>query len=61
MLARFRTAHDQLAAEEFLVVQFLDGAFRLVDRLHLDEGEPFRALVVFVGHHLGVLHLRPRR
>ena len=55
MLGRFRTAHDQLAPEEFLVVQFLDGAFRLIDRLHLDEGEPFRALVVPVGHDLRVL------
>src|SRR5450755_2575397 len=56
MLARFRAAHDQLPAEEFLVVQFLHGAFRLVDREHLDEGEAFRTLVVFVRYHLGVLH-----
>ena len=56
MLARFRAAHDQLAAEEFLVVQFLDGAFRFFDRVHLHKGETLRTLVVFVGHDLGVLH-----
>ncbi len=56
MLARFRTAHDQLAAKEFLVVQLLHGAFRLFHRKHLDEGEALRTLVVFVRHYLGVLH-----
>ena len=55
MLARFRPAHDQLAAEEFLVVQFLHGPFRFVDGVHLDEGEAFRALVVPVGDDLCVL------
>jgi len=56
MLARFRTAHDQFTAEEFLVVELLHGALRLVDREHLDEGEALRTLVVFIRHHLGVLH-----
>src|ERR1044071_3760818 len=56
MLARFRTTHDQFAAEEFLVVQLLHGTFRLFDGQHLDEGEPLRTLVVFVRHYLGVLH-----
>ena len=57
MLGRFRAAYDQLAAEEFLVVQFVDGAFRFIDSLHLDEGETFRPLVVPVGHDLGVLNM----
>ena len=56
MLARFRTTHDQFAAEEFLVVQLLHGTFRLFDRQHLDEGEALRTLVMFVRHYLGVLH-----
>src|SRR4051812_33324847 len=56
MLARFRTAHDQFAAEEVLVMQFLDGALRLVHREHLNEGKALRTLVVFVRYHLGVLH-----
>ena len=57
MFARFRAAHDQLAAEEFFVVQFVHGAFRFVDRLHLHEGEAFRALVVPIAHDFGVLHV----
>ena len=57
MLARFRAAHEELAAEEFLVVQFGDGALRFFHRIHLHKRETFRALVVFVGHNLRVLHL----
>lgn len=56
VLARFRTADNQLATKEFLVVQFLHGAFRFLDRKHLDEGKALRTLVVLVRHHLGVLH-----
>ena len=41
MLGCFRTAHDQLPAEEFFVVQFVDSAFRFIDRLHLDESKSF--------------------
>jgi hypothetical protein len=55
MLARFRTAHDQLATEELFVVQFVDGALRFVYRLHVHEGKSFRALIVPVAHDLGVL------
>ena len=55
MLARFRTAHDELAAKELLVVQLFYGALGLVDRQHLDESEALRTLVVFVGHYFGVL------
>ena len=57
MFARFRAAYDQLAAEEFLVVQLVHGALRFVDRLHLHESETFRALVVSIAHHFGVLHV----
>ena len=56
VFARFRAAHDELAAEKFLVVQFLHGSFCFIDRQHLDEGESFRALVVFISHDLRVLH-----
>src|SRR2546423_8128784 len=55
MLARFRAAHHQLPAEEFLVVQFLHGTLRFVDGIHLDEGEPLRTLVVTIRDDLGVL------
>src|ERR1043166_3044659 len=56
-LGRFRAAYDELAAEEFLVVQFFDGAFGFFDRLHLHESETFGALVMAVAHYLGVLHV----
>ena len=56
-LARFRAADHQLAPEEFLVVQFLHCALRFFDRLHLDERETFRALIVAIAHHFGVLHM----
>jgi hypothetical protein len=57
MFGRLGAAHDQFAAEEILVVQFVHGAFRLVHGLHGDEGEAFRALVVPVSHDLGILHV----
>ena len=57
MLARFRAADHEFAAEEFFVVQFLDGALGFLDGLHLHEGEPFRALVVAVTDDLRVLHV----
>jgi hypothetical protein len=57
MFARFSAADDELAPEEFLVMQFLYRAFRFIDRLHGDDGEPFRALVVAIAHDLGVLHV----
>ncbi len=55
VFARFRAADHELAAEKFFVVQFLHRAFRFLDRLHRDEGETFRALVVAIAHDLGVL------
>src|SRR5436305_10226351 len=55
--ARFRAADPELAPEEFLIVQFLHRALGFVDRLHRDEGETFRALVVTVAHDLGVLDM----
>ena len=57
MLARFRSTYDQFAAEEFLVVQFRDGAFGFVHSQHLHEGKTFRALIMFVGDDFRVLHL----
>ena len=57
MLARFRAADHKFAAKEFFVVQFRHGALGFIDGLHLHEGEPFRALVVPVTHHLCVLHV----
>ena len=41
MLVGFGTAHHQPAAQEFLVVQFLDGALRFLDGLHLHKAKPF--------------------
>jgi len=57
MLAGFRTADQELATEEFLVVQFRNRTLRLFDGLHLDKGKPLGTLVMFVGHNLRVLHL----
>ena len=56
MLIGLRAAHNEPATEEFLVVQFLHGAFRLFDGQHLNEGEAFRTLVVLVRHYLRVLN-----
>ena len=55
MLAGFGAAHYQPSAQEFLVVQFFHGAFRLLDGLHLYKCKTFRALVVAVAHNLGIL------
>ena len=55
MVGRFRPADDQPAAEELLVVKLGHGSLRFFHGLHLHECEPFRALVVFVAHHLRVL------
>ena len=57
MFARLCAAHHQLAPEKFLIVQFLHRALRFFDRLHLDEGETFRALVVTIAHNLRVLDM----
>jgi len=57
LLARFRAAHHELAAEELFIVELSNGALRFVDRLHLHEGEAFRALVVSIGYDFGVLHV----
>jgi len=37
MLIGFRAAHNEPATEKFLVVQFLHGAFRFLDGLHLHK------------------------
>jgi hypothetical protein len=57
MLIGFCPAHDQPAAKEFFVVQFLHGAFRFLDSLHLHKGKTLRALVVPVTYDLGILHV----
>ena len=57
MLVGFCSAHNQPAAEEFLVVQFLHGAFRFLDGLHLHKSKTFRPLVVPVTYDLCVLHV----
>jgi hypothetical protein len=57
MFARFRAAHDQLAAKEFLVMQLVHRSLRFVHGLHLDESETLRALIMLIAHHFGVLHV----
>ena len=57
MTVGLRAADNQLAAQEFLVVQLRDSPFRFLDRLHLDERKTFRTFVMLVGHHFRVLHL----
>ena len=55
MLIGFRAAHNEPATEEFLVVQFLHGAFRFLDGLHLHKRKTFRALVVPIAYDLCVI------
>ena len=57
MFARFRATDHEFAAEEFLVVQFLDGALGFLDGLHLHKSKTLRALIVAVTHDLRVLHV----
>jgi len=57
MLAGLRATDHQSAAEEFLVVQFLHGAFRFLNGLHLNECKTFRALIMPVTYDLSVLHV----
>ena len=57
MLIGFRAAHNEPATKEFLVVQFLNSAFRFLDGLHLHKRKTFRALVVPIAYHLCVLHV----
>ena len=57
MLVGFRAAYDQPATEKFLVVQFVYGAFRLLDGLHLHKRKTLRALVVTIAYDLCVLHM----
>ena len=57
VLVGFCPAHDQPAAKEFFVVQFLHGAFRFLDGLHLHKGKTLRTLIMAIAHDLGVLHV----
>ncbi len=57
MLIRFCPADNESATEEFLVVQFLHGAFCFLDALHLHKSKTFRALVVPVTYDLRILHM----
>jgi hypothetical protein len=57
MLTRFRAADHEFATKELLIVQFLDGTLRFLDRLHLHESETFGPLIVTVTYDLGVLHM----
>jgi hypothetical protein len=55
MLARLRAADHELAAKEFLVVQFVYRTLCFLDCLHLNKGETFRALIVPVTYNFRVL------
>lgn len=57
MFARFRAADHELAAEKFFVVQFLHGAFCLINGLHLHKGESLGTLIVPIAYHFGVLDM----
>jgi hypothetical protein len=57
MLIGFRSAHNEPATEEFLVVQFVYRAFGLLDGLHLYKRKTFRALVMPIAYDLCVLHV----
>ena len=55
MLDRFRAAHYELATEKLLIVELAHCPLRFFDGLHLHEGKPLRALIMFVAHNLGAL------
>src|SRR6266404_1743039 len=57
MFAGLCATHHEPAAEEFFVVQFLDGAFCFFDGSHLHKGKSLRALVMPITHDLRVLHV----
>lgn len=57
MLDRFRAAHYELATEKLLIVELAHCPLRFFDGLHLHEGKPLRALIMFVAHNLGVLDM----
>ena len=57
MLAGFCAAHYQPAAEKFLVVQLLYGAFRFLYGLHLHKSKTLRTLIMPVTYDLGILHV----
>ena len=57
MLIGFRAAHNEPATEEFLVVQFLHSALRLLDSLHLHKRKTFRALIVPIAYDLCVVYV----
>ena len=57
MFARFRSAHDQLAAEEFLVMQLGHRSLRFVHGLHLHKSEALGALIMFIAHDFRILHV----
>lgn len=57
MLIGFCAAHDEPAAEKFLVVQFLHRTFRFLDGLHLHKRKTFGPLVVSIAYDLCVLHV----
>jgi hypothetical protein len=57
MLVGLRAAHDQPAAEELLVVQFLYRTLCLLNGLHLHKCKTLRALIVAITDDLCVLHV----
>ena len=57
MLVGFRAAHNEPATEKFLIVQFLHGAFRFLDGLHLHKRKTFRALIMPIAYHLCIVHV----
>ena len=57
MFARFRAADDQLAAEEFLVMQLGHRSLRFVHSLHLHKCEALGALIMFIAHDFRILHV----
>jgi len=57
VLVGFCPAYYQPATEEFFIVQFLHGAFRFFDGLHLHKCETFRTLVMTIAYDFGILHV----
>lgn len=56
LFKRFGAANHELAAHEFLVVEFRNSAFRFIHRLHLYECKSFGAHVVAINDDFDILH-----
>ena len=53
----FRTADYKFASKKLFIMEFFNCSPGFLERCHLDEREPFRALGILVANHLSVAYL----